>query len=46
MIVADSSAALNIADCFICALAKSRDLPLLFKGDDFSKPDIVPAWGP
>jgi ribonuclease VapC len=40
------SAALNIADCFIYALAKSRDLPLLFKGDDFSKTDIVPAWRP
>jgi ribonuclease VapC len=38
------SAALNIADCFTYALAKSRSLPLLFKGADFSKTDIVPAW--
>jgi len=40
------SAALNIADCFTYALAKSRDLPLLFKGDDFSKTDIFSAWQP
>jgi ribonuclease VapC len=40
------SAALNIADCFTYALAKSRDLPLLFKGDDFSKTDIISAWRP
>jgi ribonuclease VapC len=39
-------AALNLADCFTYALAKSRDLPLLFKGDDFSQTDIVPAWRP
>jgi len=38
------SAGLNIGDCFAYALAKSRDLPLLFKGDDFAKTDIVPAW--
>ena len=38
------SAALNLADCFAYALAKSRNLPLLFKGADFSKTDIVPAW--
>jgi ribonuclease VapC len=37
------SAALNVADCFTYALAKSRNLPLLFKGDDFSKTDITPA---
>ena len=37
-------AALNIGDCFTYALAKSRNLPLLFKGDDFTKTDIVPAW--
>jgi ribonuclease VapC len=39
-------AALNLADCFTYALAKSRDLPLLFKSDDFSQTDIVPAWRP
>jgi ribonuclease VapC len=40
------SAGLNIGDCFAYALAKSRNLPLLFKGDDFGKTDIVPAWRP
>jgi ribonuclease VapC len=40
------SAGLNIADCFAYALAKTRDLPLLFKGSDFVKTDIVPAWRP
>ena len=39
-------AALNLGDCFSYALAKTRDLPLLFKGDDFSRTDIVPAWQP
>jgi ribonuclease VapC len=39
-------AKLNLSDCFAYALAKSRDLPLLFKGDDFSQTDIVPAWRP
>jgi ribonuclease VapC len=34
-------AKLNFGDLFSYALAKSRDLPLLFKGDDFSKTDIV-----
>lgn len=37
-------ARLNIGDCFSYGLAKSRNLPLLFKGDDFSKTDIEPAW--
>jgi ribonuclease VapC len=37
-------AGLNLADCFAYALAKTRNEPLLFKGDDFSKTDIVPAW--
>jgi len=36
-------ARLNLADCFSYALAKSRDLPLLFKGNDFAKTDIAPA---
>jgi ribonuclease VapC len=39
-------ARLNLADCFSYALAKTRRLPLLFKGDDFGKTDIVPAWRP
>jgi ribonuclease VapC len=39
-------AQLNFGDCFSYALAKSRDLPLLFKGDGFSQTDIVPAWQP
>ena len=37
---------LNFGDCFSYALAKSRNLPLLFKGDDFIHTDIVPAWPP
>jgi ribonuclease VapC len=36
-------AALNIGDCFSYALAKSTDLPLLFKGDDFAQTDIRQA---
>jgi ribonuclease VapC len=39
-------ARLNLGDCFSYALAKSRGAPLLFKGDDFSRTDIVPAWRP
>jgi ribonuclease VapC len=39
-------AQLNFGDCFSYALAKTRNLPLLFKGDDFSHTDIVPAWRP
>lgn len=34
---------LNMGDCFAYALAKSRGLPLLFKGDDFIHTDIRPA---
>ncbi len=37
-------AGLNFGDCFAYALARSRGLPLLFKGDDFARTDIVPAW--
>ena len=37
-------AQLNFGDLFAYALAKSRDLPLLFKGDDFSKTDIEPYF--
>jgi ribonuclease VapC len=40
------AAALNFGDCFAYALAKARDEPLLFKGDDFAKTDIVAAWRP
>lgn len=36
-------AKLNMGDCFAYALARSRDLPLLFKGDDFTHTDIRPA---
>jgi ribonuclease VapC len=36
-------AALNLGDCAAYALAKTRGLPLLFKGQDFSKTDLVPA---
>jgi len=31
---------LNYGDCFSYALAKSRDLPLLFKGEDFAATDV------
>jgi ribonuclease VapC len=34
------TAALNFADCLSYALAKRSELPLLYKGDDFSKTDI------
>jgi ribonuclease VapC len=36
-------ARLNCGDCASYALAKSRNIPLLFKGGDFAKTDIVPA---
>jgi ribonuclease VapC len=35
--------ALNFGDCFAYALAKARDLPLLFKGEDFSATDVAVA---
>ena len=38
-----SKARLNICDCASYALAKTRGLPLLFKGDDFAATDIVAA---
>ena len=34
---------LNFGDCFAYALAKERDLPLLFKGEDFTRTDLRPA---
>ena len=37
------SASLNYGDLFSYALAKVRDLPLLFKGTDFAETDILPA---
>lgn len=36
-------AGLNFGDIFSYALAKVRDSPLLFKGDDFAQTDIVSA---
>jgi ribonuclease VapC len=39
-------AGLNLGDCAAYALATSRGLPLLFKGDDFTHTDIVPAHRP
>lgn len=37
-------AALNLADCFSYALAKELEAGLLFKGDDFARTDVEPAW--
>lgn len=39
-------AGLNFGDLFSYALAKTRNLPLLFKGDDFAQTDIICAWRP
>jgi ribonuclease VapC len=36
-------AGLNFGDCFAYALAKTRKLPLLFKGDDFIHTDVESA---
>jgi len=36
-------ARLNFGDCFSYALAKARNEPLLFKGDDFTKTDVMVA---
>ena len=36
-------AGLNLGDVFAYALARTRGLPLLFTGDDFSRPDIDSA---
>ena len=38
-----NSAGLNYGDCFSYALAKATGLPLLFKGSDFAKTDLVAA---
>lgn len=37
---------LNMGDCFSYALAKTQNLPLLFKGDDFIHTDIESALKP
>ena len=36
-------AQLNLGDCFAYAVAKLNEIPILFKGDDFSKTDIASA---
>ena len=36
-------AGLNFGDCFAYALARERGEPLLYKGDDFSQTDVIPA---
>lgn len=36
-------AKLNMGDCFSYALAKTRNIPLLFKGDDFIHTDVEPV---
>lgn len=36
-------AGLNFGDCFAYALAKATGEPILFKGQDFKRTDIVPA---
>lgn len=38
-------AGLNYGDCFSYALAKATGEPLLFKGKDFSKTDVIAADG-
>jgi ribonuclease VapC len=39
-------AALNFGNLFSYALAKSTDLPLLYKGQDFAQTDVTPALEP
>ena len=36
-------ARLNFGDCFAYALARTTGEPLLFKGDDFTPTDVIPA---
>jgi ribonuclease VapC len=38
-----SPARLNFGDCISYALAKTTGMPLLFKGDDLTHTDVVPA---
>ena len=33
-------AGLNFGDCFSYAIARRRNLPLLYKGDDFARTDL------
>ena len=42
----DHPARLNFGDCFAYALARERNEPLLFTGDDFTHTDIRPALAP
>jgi ribonuclease VapC len=37
------AANLNFGDCFAYALAKEKSAPLLFKGDDFGRTDVMVA---
>ncbi len=39
-------AVLNFGDLFAYALARSLNAPLLFKGDDFARTDVIAAWRP
>ncbi len=39
-------ASLNFGDVFSYALAKTRGLPLIFKGEDFAETDIARAVEP
>ncbi|MEO0671146.1 MAG: type II toxin-antitoxin system VapC family toxin [Pseudomonadota bacterium] len=39
------AAQLNFGDCAAYALARARNLPLLFKGEDFAKTDVRSAVG-
>ena len=39
-------AGLNLGDCCAYALSKHSGEPLLFKGEDFVRTDIQPAWLP
>ena len=36
-------AGLNLGDCFSYALARATERPLLFKGEDLSHTDVMPA---
>ncbi|MFW5729198.1 MAG: type II toxin-antitoxin system VapC family toxin [bacterium] len=36
-------AGLNFGDCFAYALARQREIPLLFRGEDFGRCDVTPA---
>ena len=39
-------AGLNIGDCYSYSLSKYSGEPLLFKGDDFPRTDVTPAFYP